>query len=180
MLNEANEYIKTCQLPTEFCCLINSHDNTNVRTPAYNALKQLGHITCPGRLYNNCSNEEVNRIGKNDYLKRFKFNICSENTLDYPGYITEKLLECCFGGAIPIYAGNYDDIDDKIYNEDRILFYDPRDENSIQQIIEIVEIFLANESLFEIFYRQQIFRDGAADVILDLEDQLISKIQSLI
>ena len=96
MLNEANEYIKTCELPKEFCCLINSHDNTNVRTPVYNALKQLGHITCPGRLYNNCSNEEVNRIGKNDYLKKFKFNICSENTLDYPGYITEKIWDSFF------------------------------------------------------------------------------------
>jgi hypothetical protein len=90
------------------------------------------------------------------------------------------MLESCFGGAIPIYAGNYDDIDDKIYNKDRVLFYDPRDENSIQRIIKIVENFLVNDSLFEIFYRQQIFRDGAANVILDLEDQLISKIQSVV
>lgn len=179
LLNEANIYVKTCNLPNDFCCLINGHDRNGLRTPPYNLLKQLGHIVCPGRLLNNCSNEELDRMGKIEYLKKFKFNICSENTLNLDGYITEKLLECCMGGAIPIYAGNFDDIDEKIYNIKRILFYNPHDEKSVMNIFIIIEFLLSDEKIFELFYRQPIFMDSSIKTILELEDSLVNGINQL-
>jgi hypothetical protein len=179
LLNDANMYVKTCNLPNDFCCLINGHDRNGLRTPPYNLLKQLGHIVCPGRLLNNCSNEELDRMGKIEYLKKFKFNICSENTLNLDGYITEKLLECCMGGAIPIYAGNFDDIDEKIYNIKRILFYNPHDEKSVMSIFIIIEILLSDEKTFELFYRQPIFMDSSINTILELEDSLVNGIKNL-
>ena len=45
---------------------------------------------------NNCSNKDLNNLGNASYIKKFLFNICSENTLtNVKGYITEKIINCC-------------------------------------------------------------------------------------
>jgi hypothetical protein len=178
-LENTNNHIRSCEIPKEFCSLISGHDRTNIRTPAYNALSALGHIVCPGHLYNNCSNEEVNRLEKPEYLKKFKFSICPENTLNLDGYLTEKLIECCLGGAIPVYAGNFDDIDAKIFNPNRILFYDYREE-SIQFVASVVEYLLNNPAAFEELYRRPIFMDTAAETIFTLKKELQDKVKSFL
>jgi hypothetical protein len=178
-LENTNNHIGSCEIPKEFCCLINGHDRTNIRTPAYNALKRFGHIVCPGPLYKNCSNEELDRIGKDEYIKRFKFHICAENTLNLDGYLTEKLVDCCLGGAIPIYAGNFDDIDAKIFNPNRILFYDYR-EDSIQFVSSVVEHLINNPTSFEEFYRRPVFMPTAAETILTLKKELQDKVKNLL
>jgi len=38
-------------------------------------------------------------------IKKYRFNICYENTKDTPGYITEKIFDCFAAGTIPIYWG---------------------------------------------------------------------------
>lgn len=38
-------------------------------------------------------------------LARYRFAICYENAKNYPGYITEKILDCFRAGVIPIYLG---------------------------------------------------------------------------
>jgi hypothetical protein len=47
---------------------------------------------------------------KVDTLSGYKFSICFENT-SYPGYVTEKIIDCLVAGTIPIYIGA-PDIDD--------------------------------------------------------------------
>ena len=42
---------------------------------------------------------------KNETLKRYKFSICYENSIDIPGYISEKIFDSFFAGCIPIYLG---------------------------------------------------------------------------
>ena len=42
---------------------------------------------------------------KHDTLARYKFCLCYENQLNRPGYITEKIFDCFFCGAVPIYFG---------------------------------------------------------------------------
>jgi hypothetical protein len=176
-LNETNLYVKTCDLGKKTCCLVNSHDVENTRTPAYNIFKKYEiPVVCPGKLYNNCSNDELNSIGKVEYSKLFLFSICSENTLSLPGYITEKPMECCLGGAIPIYAGNFDDIDAKIYNKKRFLFYDSYDENSIIELEKKIINFMHNWNEFEEFYRQEVFLDTAEETIVEFKNRLDNKI----
>lgn len=36
---------------------------------------------------------------------RYKFAICYENAKNYPGYITEKILDCFRAGVVPVYGG---------------------------------------------------------------------------
>jgi GT2 family glycosyltransferase len=38
-------------------------------------------------------------------LARYRFAICYENAGNYPGYITEKILDCFRAGVVPVYQG---------------------------------------------------------------------------
>ena len=162
LFSETNKYVLSCDLKTkEFCTLINRHDWGNTRTQIYEKLKHVGKIACPGKLFNNCSNEELNQIGNIEYIKKFKFNICCENFgADHPGYITEKLMNACLGGAIPIYYGELDDIDLKIFNVDRILCLNG---NNLDEICERVKM------IDEAFYRQPVFKEGAYEELLAMD-----------
>ncbi len=42
---------------------------------------------------------------KKEILQKYKFAICYENVRDIPGYITEKIFDCFFGGCVPVYRG---------------------------------------------------------------------------
>lgn len=44
-------------------------------------------------------------ISKKETYEEYKFSICYENVRDFPGYITEKIFDCFFGGCVPIYWG---------------------------------------------------------------------------
>jgi hypothetical protein len=170
-----NLYVKNCIIPNNFGCLINTHDEKNTRSRIYHFLKEINHITCPSSLFNNTTNEELNNIGNIEYIKKFKYNICSENCIsNLEGYITEKLLNCCLGCAIPIYCGWFDDIDEQIFNKNRILFYDPYDDISINNLYEKIKYFEENKEEFEKFYRQDIFCKNAYQVCIDLEENILN------
>jgi hypothetical protein len=180
IFNDINNYVKICSLDKKFCTLINTHDIWNTRTPIYNKLINIANIDCPSILFNNCSNEELNNIGNKEFIKKFLFNICSENTLtNIPGYITEKLMNCCQGGAIPIYCGWFDETDEKIFNRNRILFYDPNNEESINNIyIKIKELMEDNNKLND-FYRMDVFMESAYDTCQIMYNNLFDKLNSL-
>ncbi|MCX7101604.1 MAG: glycosyltransferase [Methylobacter sp.] len=38
-------------------------------------------------------------------LSRYRFAICYENAMQYPGYISEKILDCFRAGVVPVYGG---------------------------------------------------------------------------
>jgi len=177
-----NDYVKTCDIDNkQFCCLISRHDMYGSRTGIFNSLNKIDTIVCPGDLFNNCSNEELNRIGNPEYIKKFMFHICCESVLsETPGYITEKLMNCCVGGAIPIYCGGFDEFDAKIFNKKRILFFNYNSEDSIRIVTKKVVALLKNKMFFELFYQQPIFCDGAYDVIQDLESKLMNRFDNLL
>lgn len=164
VFDKTNAYVKSCD-PTkkQFATLISRHDAGNIRDPIHRILTKLGHIACPGPLFNNCSNEELNRIGNPEYIKRFIFNICPENFgASHPGYITEKLMNACLGGAIPIYYGELDDIDRRIFNADRIVFVDPSNLISLYNTVKE----LVNDPIKLVdFYRQDVFMPDAYEVM---------------
>ncbi len=129
-------------------------------------MKQMGEIVCPGKLHNNCSNEELNAIGNVEYIKKFLFNICSENFgADHPGYVTEKIMNACLGGAIPIYYGELDAIDEKIFNRERIIFINEETEGAMKK----VESLCMNEDELIKHYRQPVFCEGAYEEIMAMD-----------
>lgn len=162
--NSINEYVSTCSLEgKQFCTLISRHDPGNTRIHIARELSKISNIVCPGNLFNNCSNEELNRIHPPEFIKKFVFNICGENFgSSHPGYITEKLWNCVLGGAIPIYFGKLDDVDEKIFNSKRILFLN---ENNTVEIAQRVLEMVKNPHLLESFYRQPVFMDTAKEAM---------------
>jgi hypothetical protein len=164
----------------KFCTLINTHDRFNTRSKIYNLLKDIDKIDCPSLLFNNMTNQELNNIGNVSFINKYLFNLCSENTkCEFNGYITEKLMNCCLGGSIPIYFGSFDEIDEKIFNKDRIIFYDPYNYESIKKTHNIVNDLYNDKNKFEIFYKQKVFQDTVYDTIKYLEIKLIEEIKKL-
>lgn len=161
--NELNNKISNINnediLNKKFCSLINSHDNWGTRTKIFNEINKIKKIECPGKLFNNVSNELLNSVGKNIYLNNFIFNICSENSVskEFQGYITEKLADACLSGAIPIYCGYFDDIDSEIFNKNRIIFYDYTSQESINNAIQKIKFLLNNNNELCKFYKQKPF-----------------------
>jgi len=168
--DDINDYVNTCEnvIDKRFCSLLNSHDVGGTRVPIYNKLKDFGFIECPGKLLHNCSSEESDSLRCNglpnnsQFLKLFKFNICSENFLvKIPGYISEKIICAFIGGAIPIYCGSFGKNEEKIFNKDRILLFDPNDEESMEKVRQKVDFLLNNPEEFIKFYKQPVFCDSA-------------------
>ena len=174
-----NEMVATTPINNKrFCCLINSHDIGNTRLPILTKLSKYGHVDCPGKLANNCSPDDVTRVGGNiEYIKQFVFNICSENFgASHPGYITEKLINCVSGGAIPIYYGELDEVDNLIFNKDRILFLNSTNES---HVAEKVNELLLEPSKLESFYKQPVFMDTAEDTIKRINADIFSFFKQL-
>jgi hypothetical protein len=182
--NEINNYVKQNYetiLSKKTFCLINSHDYYDVRKIIHDEINckfggtKFGRIVCPGKAFNNCNNHELNAIGKNEYLKQFIFNICPENFMtSIGGYITEKIFEACKAGCIPIYCGQFDEIDAKIFNKERIIFYDTQNKNSITHCIDKIDLLLSNPTELQAMYRLPVFLDTAHATVTELEKRFCS------
>lgn len=163
-----------------FCALICRHDRWKTRTNIYNSLQNIDHIICPSKLFNNYSNDEFNKIGKKKFLEDFIFNICPENTYtDLKGYITEKVMDACNSGCIPIYLEDImDDIDKKIFNVNRILFY-KNNKKSIQELKDKINSLYSNKKNLLDFYNQDIFLPNAYEEINNMEKNLKDAIKRI-
>jgi hypothetical protein len=177
--NDVNEYVRTCEIDNKrVCFMVNRHDWGNTRVPIYEKISQFAFIDCPGKLFNNCSNEEINTIGNVEYAKKYLFNICSENFISssHPGYISEKIMNACMGGAIPIYFGELDEIDEKIFNRNRILFLNNENTN---EIAEKVKKLIVHRSELEQFYRQSVFMETAYEAIMEMDVTMLNVFNSI-
>ena len=38
-------------------------------------------------------------------MSQYRFSLCYENAKNYPGYITEKVMDCLLAGVVPVYGG---------------------------------------------------------------------------
>ena len=180
--NNLNDFVKERDIKDlKFCALINSHDQFNTRTPILRELEKLKFVECPGKLHHNTPSFDDEGISKIDYLKRFLFNICPENTIGHEGYYTEKLMDCSLSGCIPLYYGQkFDQYDEKIFNKERIIFFDPYDENSVKEAGIKVKQLLENEELLLQMYQMPIFLDTAEETLRELYDNLKVKFAKMI
>lgn len=59
----------------------------------------------PRRKYTHCWKGTINDR-KRATIGRYKFSYCYENTVEIPGYITEKMFDVMMAGTVPIYLGH--------------------------------------------------------------------------
>lgn len=90
---------------------------------------------------------------KTETISKYKFALCFENT-SYPGYVTEKIIDCLVAGLIPIYLGA-PDISEFVPEE---AFIDMRKFNTWQELDNYVENLTESKGMEMINFGQDFLR----------------------
>jgi len=91
-------------------------------------------------------------------IANYKFVFCAENTI-YPGYVTEKIIDCFMAGAIPIYIGA-SDIENFIPKN---LFIDLREYRSMKDLEERLINISEEEALLMIVSSKEFLKSKNGD-----------------
>ncbi len=162
---------------TEFCSLIARHDRNGIRNNIFNRVDKIAPVKCAGALlYNDNSLKAEYNDDKIEYLKKFKFNICPENSYS-KGYVTEKIFQSFWSSAIPIYWGDPDP-EPGIINKEAVLFWNEDGNN--EDSIERISFLNANEKAYLDFISQNRLLDSATDEIWKMFKILRSQLQNLV
>ena len=166
----------------DFCSMVSNHDSNNTRTKIIKSLSKYKLIHVAGGIANSLKNKNIPIVrkgagksinDKQNYLKKFKFNICSESSISN-GYVTEKLFECIIGGCIPIYYCNDNVmIEPEILNNDFIIKYNNNDIDSAVQKIKELD---TNKELYNKFITQKPLNKNAYCEIIKYYELLKNKI----
>ena len=159
------------------CSVIARHDNWNMRTPIFDALKDRINILSAGKWHNNTDilwNEYNDNII--EFLNHCKFTICAEN-YDTSYYVTEKLFEAFLGGCIPIYAGANSKPEPGIINLNSVLLWEMDNKDNNEAIIKKVCELNGNKKLYAEFLSQPKLLPYTVDYVyekfLTLKEKLI-------
>lgn len=161
-----------------FCSLVSGHDPNGLRQEVYDSLIDIDDVSCGGRFLNNT--DELKRVYNNDkirYLQQFKFNICPENS-NAPGYVTEKLMEAVFSGAIPVYWGSDNNPEPEFLNRDAIIFWNKGGDNT--ENINLIRSLHRNPELYEDFYSMPRLKPNAPEYLSEMLWNLETKFRKLL
>jgi len=165
----------------KFCSIVASHDMYGNRMPIVNLLSKISFVECPGKMNKNVPSFDDVGLTKQEYIGQFIFNICPENHAGHEGYTSEKILDSISAGCIPIYFGRTNDEQDiKIFNQNRIIRYDPSSEKSMNDCYNTVKELMENPDKLKEFYEQPPFLEYADIVINFMFDDLKKKFKKLL
>ncbi len=106
-------------------------------------------------------------------IAKYRFSLCFEN-YSYPGYVTEKIIECFVAGTVPVYLGA-PDIDELIPKE---AYVDVRDYPSWESLLKKLESMSEGESMAIIEAGRQYL--ASSDGMLHSYEQFSSFISQLV
>jgi hypothetical protein len=90
-----------------FCCFVVSNTVGGMAERRQQVFQQVNawqRVDSAGSLLNNTGYRAPRGTAFLDWIARYRFMICIENS-QAPGYVTEKALQASLAGAIPIYEG---------------------------------------------------------------------------
>lgn len=134
---------------TKFCCFIASNAGAVERNRFFQKLCNYQKVDSGGRVLNNIGGPVADKI---EFMRPYKFCIAYENST-YPGYVTEKIMDCFIAGCIPIYWGS--DCIQKDFNPKRIL--NRMDFKSDDELIANIKFLNENPEEYKKFISQPIF-----------------------
>lgn len=144
---------------SRFCCFISSNVGARVRNEFFKKLSQYHQVDSGGTVMNNVGGPVPNKI---EFMKPYKFCIAYENS-SYPGYVTEKIMDCFYAGCIPIYWGSPSVYRD--FNHKRIL--NRLDFDSDEEFIKKIKELNEDSEAYQSFIRQPIFSNNNFTVYFD-------------
>lgn len=161
-----------------FVSCVASHGGHGLRDSIVDSLNSIDLVSCSGRFRHN-DDTLVNDYGNNklEYLKRFQFNICPENS-NAMGYVTEKLFQAISVGCIPIYWGSYNRPELDVLNQDAIIFWKKDGDNSIA--IKTIYELKKTPKLMNEFLSQPRLLPTAEEYIMDTIIIIENKIKNMI
>lgn len=134
---------------SKFCCFISSNPGAKVRNDFFQKLSNYMQVDSGGIVFNNVGGPVLNKI---EFMKPYKFCIAYENS-SYPGYVTEKIMDCFYANCIPVYWGSPTVSID--FNPNRIL--SRLDFKSDEDLIDRIKLLNENETAYREYINQPIF-----------------------
>ena len=105
-----------------------------MREKLFTRLNEYKKVVSPGRYLNNIGENGVSWREKYDYLMKSKFTIASDS-IHYPGFVTEKIIQPFQYHSIPIYFGSTT-IDTDLNPEAFVWCKDEKDlDRTVEQVI---------------------------------------------
>jgi hypothetical protein len=160
--------------------MVSGHDPGGARAEIVHAMSRTDKIYCGGQALHN--DDDLAIVFNNDkiaYIRQSKFNICPENE-DSEGYVTEKIFDAISAGCVPVYFGSGNNPEPDILNHESIIFWKRGGGNSNDAVLKLIEDLHNSPKLMKAFAEQPRFREGAADVIIDMLDQLYLRLHTLL
>ena len=167
---------------SRFCSLISQQDNvSNTRSEIVYKLSKYKRVDCGGKFLNNIGYivpRGINCSGKIEHNNNYKFAITFENK-DYPGYVTEKIVDAYKSKCIPIYWGHHDVIKD--FNPST--FINANNFASLDELVEYIIKVDNDDKLYKTFFKEPIFSNKWVETFNDqnktfyknLTDRIIGK-----
>lgn len=129
--------VELLQQKKYFCNFIYGHQSShNMRETLFRELEKYKTVVSPGRYLNNCGTNGCSWKEKKEYVKSSKFTIAGDS-IEYPGFFTEKIIDPFKNHSIPIYFGNPRISED--INEKAFVCCKSSDEKDIRETVERVE-----------------------------------------
>lgn len=177
------DYFTNTRIPEpkmKFCLFAVSNGNSYIRNQFFDALSKYKRVDSCGGFMNNMAGDEKCSSDPEEYfeyISDYKFMICFENK-SQKNYLTEKLFNAYYGGAIPIYWG-CSNVNDYI-NMNSILYLKPdyTDYELKNLIREIIRLDNDDEE-YNKRYRYELFRNGIIPDEFDI-DKIKKKVSALI
>lgn len=117
-----------------FCNFIYGHPSAHgVRENLFRALETYKPVASPGKYMNNTGGHGCGWAEKYDWLKKSKFTIACDS-VSYPGFFTEKVIQPLQMHSVPVYFGNPDICED--INPAAILWCRSSEEAELQRVVE--------------------------------------------
>lgn len=101
--------------------------SNGMRERLFEEISKYKPVVAPGRMYNNTGSNGCTWAEKYQYLEQSKFTIAGDS-ISYPGFMTEKIVQPLQHHSIPVYYGNprvNEDINEKAF----VWCKSPRDED---------------------------------------------------
>lgn len=132
-LNQAKEILAQKKY---FCNFIYGKKSHGMRERLFEAISEYKPVASPGRFMNNTGTNGCTWAEKYEYLKQSKFTIAGDSIL-YPGFFTEKILQPFQFHSVPVYCGN-PRINEE-FNEKAFVWCKSTRDEDVKAVVEQVE-----------------------------------------
>ncbi|MEB2778324.1 glycosyltransferase family 10 [Algoriphagus sp. D3-2-R+10] len=146
---------------SKFCCFIASNAGAVERNNFFEKLCKYQRVDSGGKVLNNIGGSVPDKI---EFMRPYKFCIAYENS-SYPGYVTEKIMDCFIAGCIPIYWGS--SCIELDFNPSRIL--NRLNFETDEAFIEKIKFLNEDEEAYKEFILQPILNGNQLSVYFDQE-----------